>query len=540
VARSIERFVLALSATMTLAACEQQLPSRGGERWEEGRLLVKFKEGADPAAVAEVRSAVGTGGYEKLPLVGVDALLFESSVDVKEQIEGIGVWSELVEYAEPDFLYDTAMAPSDFDGGVMWGLSRIQAPLAWDGTMGSSTVIVAVIDTGVDTGHPDLAANIWKNTAEIANNGIDDDGNGYPDDVKGWDFVENDPTPNDDSAHGTHVAGTIGAVGGNGGLVGVSPNVRIMALRTLSPNGGSTSGNIKAIDYARRNGARVINASWGSYGYSTALRDAIGRAGQQGILFVAAAGNGDANGRGYDSDAGPMYPAGYDLPNILSVAASGGNDRLVSFSNYGATTVDLAAPGAEIASTVPGGDYAYMDGTSMASPHVAGAAALLLAASPTLSVSRLRDILLDTVDPVADLSGRVASGGRLNVNRAVVAALPSAEPTPAPTPAPADTWSWESAGGGSAHPYANDLDSTWSATQAGATEIRLRFSRISTEASYDYVILYDGAGAEVARYDGEKGSLESISVPGDTVYIRLVTDESITGYGFEVSEFGWR
>jgi hypothetical protein len=126
------------------------------------------------------------------------------------------------------------------------------------------------------------------------------------------------------------------------------------------------------------------------------------------------------------------------------------------------------------------------------------------------------------------------------VNRAVVAALPSADPTPTPTPEPADEWSWESAGGGSAHPYANDLDATWSATQDGATEIRLRFSRISTEASYDYVILYDGAGEEVARYDGEKGSLESISVPGDTVYIRLVTDESITGYGFEVSEFGWR
>lgn len=506
---------------------------------------MKFKEGADPAAVAEVRAAVGTAGYEKLPLVGADALLFDRSADVREVIGDIAVWGDLVEYAEPDFLYDAASQPSDFDGGLLWGLARIQAPGAWDGTTGSQEVVVAVIDTGVDTSHPDLASNVWRNTAEIASNGVDDDGNGYIDDVAGWDFVENDPTPNDDVAHGTHVSGTIGAVGGNGGLVGVSPNVRIMALKTLSPYGGSTSGNIYAIDYARRNGAQVINASWGSYGYSNAMREAISRAGQAGILFVAAAGNGDQYGRGLDADASPMFPAGYDLPNILSVAASGGNDRLASFSNYGAGSVDLAAPGAQIASTVPGGDYAYMDGTSMAAPHVAGAAALLLAAEPGLSVSRLRDLLLDTVDPVADLQGRVVTGGRLNVNRAVAAALPANDPDPEPEPDPEptpaeDEWSWEAAEGGSDHPYANDFDATWSATEPGASELRLRFSRISTESGYDFVVLYDGAGNEVASYDGEKGEVETVSIPGDTVYIRLVTDESITGYGFEVSAFGWR
>ena len=536
--------LLALAASsLALAACEPALPAeKNGERWEDGRLLVKFKEGADPVSVAEVRAAVGTAGYEKLPLVGADALLFDSAADVHEVIGDIGVWGDLVEYAEPDFLYDAAMQPSDFDGGLLWGLARIQAPSAWDGTMGSREVVVAVIDTGVDTSHPDLSANIWRNAGEIANNGIDDDGNGYTDDVTGWDFVENDPTPDDDAAHGTHVSGTIGAVGENGGLVGVSPNVRIMALKTLSPNGGSTSGNIYAIDYARRNGARVINASWGSYGYSNAMRDAISRAGQAGILFVAAAGNGDQYGRGLNADASPMFPASYDLPNVLSVAASGGNDRLVSFSNYGAGSVDLAAPGAQIASTVPGGDYAYMDGTSMASPHVAGAAALLLAAEPNLSVARLRQILLETVDPVADLQGRVVTGGRLNVNRAVAAALPVNDPTPdpEPEPEPADEWTWEAAEGGSDHPYVNDFDATWSATQPGASELRLRFSRVSTEAGYDYVILLDGAGNEVARYDGEKGEIETVAVPGDTVYIRLVTDESITGYGFEVSAFGYR
>ena len=549
-ARRHARFLIVLSVALGATACEAQLPAeKDGKRWADGRVLVKFRQDADPALVEEARLAIGTAGYEKLPLVGADALFFEPAVPVEDALGALAAYGDLVEYAEPDFLYDPAGSPTEFDGSLLWGLARIQAPVAWTRTEGSTDVVVAVIDTGVDTSHPDLAENVWRNTDEIPGNGVDDDGNGYPDDVNGWDFVNGDPTPNDDVAHGTHVAGTIGAVGGDGGIVGVSPNVRIMALKTLSPYGGTTSGNIKAIDYARRNGARVINASWGSYGYSNALRDAVARAGEAGVLFVAAAGNGDQYGRGLDADSSPMFPASYDLPNIVSVAASGGNDGLVSFSNYGAVTVDLVAPGADIASTVPGGEYAYMDGTSMAAPHVAGAAALVLAAAPELSVGRLRDALLETVDPVSSLEDRVATGGRLNVNRAVAQILPDGEPAPeepgepeAPgeEPPSEEAWSWAPASGGSAHPYEDDTDQTWSASEPGASEIRLRFSQISTEPGYDFVILYDAEGNEVARYDGELGEVESVSVPGDTVYIRLVTDYSITGYGFEVSEFGWR
>ena len=352
--RSILSLVLLSSA---LSACEPaMLPVRDGERYREGTVIVKFEDGADPVLVDEARASVAAS-YERIPLIGADALALPETLPVREAIDALAAYGELIDYAEPDFLYDPVGQPSEFDGQLLWGHAKINAPQAWNQTEGLASVLVAVIDSGVDVTHPDLANNIWRNPGEVAANGRDDDGNGYVDDVVGWDFAMGDANPDDDSFHGTHVAGTIGAVGGNGGLVGVAPKVKVMALKTLSPYGGSTSASIYAIDYARRMGAQVINASWGSYGYSNALRDAIARAGQANILFVAASGNGDAYGRGMDSDRSPMFPAGYDLPNIISVAATGQSDRLAGFSNYGRATVDIAAPGEGIASTVPGNDY---------------------------------------------------------------------------------------------------------------------------------------------------------------------------------------
>ncbi len=336
-------------------------------------------------------------------------------------------------YVEPNYKLRLSALPNDPDFGQLWGLHNngdgggvddadIDAPEAWDIKTGSS-IIVAVIDTGIDHLHPDLAANMWVNPEEIADNGIDDDGNGYIDDVNGYDFGDDDADPMDDVVgHGTHCAGTIGAVGNNSlGVCGVNWSVKLMACKIADATGGlDTAGAIAAIEYAWRNGARVSNNSWGGYGFSQALYDAIQVAGENGHLFVAAAAN-DAN----DNDATPAYPASFDLDNIIAVAATDRSDGLANFSNYGATTVDLGAPGVAILSTLPtagsqmGAEYGEAQGTSMATPHVTGAAALILAADDRLSVAALKAALLDNADPISSLSGKCVTGARLNVGNAM-------------------------------------------------------------------------------------------------------------------------
>ena len=285
----------------------------------------------------------------------------------------------------------------------------IDAPEAWDITTGNSDVVVAVIDTGIDYDHPDLAANIWINPGEIPGNGMDDDSNGYVDDVHGWNFVKNNKNPDDDHGHGTHVAGIIGAVGNNSiGVAGVAWNVKLMPLKVLDRRGrGFTSDVIEAINYAAHR-ADVINLSLGSNNFSQGMKDAIANAS---ALVVAAAGN-DGN----NNDETPSYPASYDLDNIIAVAATNHKDKLTGFSNYGATSVDLAAPGNLIASTYRGGRYAYMSGTSMATPHVSGGAALVMAAFPELNVDQdqVKDQILGGVDPIPSLQGITVTGGRLN------------------------------------------------------------------------------------------------------------------------------
>jgi subtilisin family serine protease len=273
-----------------------------------------------------------------------------------------------------------------------WGLNNtgqsggkvdadIDAPEAWDITRGDGSVVVGVIDSGIDYNHPDLAGAIWTNPKE-AIDGVDNDGNGYVDDVRGWDFYSNDNNPMDDNGHGTHVAGTIAATAANGiGVAGVA-NAKVMALKFLGADGtGSTSAAIAAVNYAtqmKKAGVNIplTNNSWGAGVGSTELYNAIRANADAGMLFVAAAGNGGSDQVGDNNDVTPNYPANYDVANVVSVAATDRLDNRGSFSNYGAVTVDLAAPGVTIASLAPNGGYVYMDGTSMASPHVAGAAAL--------------------------------------------------------------------------------------------------------------------------------------------------------------------
>ncbi len=336
-----------------------------------------------------------------------------------------------------------AAISSDPGSTSQWALDAISAPRAWDVTTGSRNVVVAVIDSGIDLSHPDLAANLWTNPGEIPGNGIDDERNGFVDDVHGWNFAANTSNVQDGYGHGTHVAGIIGAVGNNGvGVTGINWNVSIMPLKFQDDRGvGYTGDAIKAVQYAtimRRDfgvNVVVINASWGGgTGYASLLETAIRDAGSTGITFVAAAGNSGAN-----NDVATRYPSGYDLPNVIAVGACDSTGALAGFSDYGATAVDLAAPGTSIYSTLPGGQYGWLAGTSQATPQVSGTVALLAAAKPGITVAEVRTAILDSVDHPPALAGKVATGGRLNAFAALgsLGLAPVAPPTPAPAaPAP--------------------------------------------------------------------------------------------------------
>jgi subtilisin family serine protease len=333
-------------------------------------------------------------------------------------------------YAEPNYiLHADTTNPNDprFLSGEMYAISKIGAPQAWDTTQGSKSIVVGVVDEGIDTSHEDLSANIWTNPAEIPGNGIDDDGNGFIDDVNGYNFFDDTGTVFSGSAsefHATHVAGTIGAVGNNSvGGVGVNWNVSLMSLKFLGAGGGSTADAVRAYNYAKQmhdlwitsNGTkganiRVLNNSYGGGGYSQAAADAINALGQSGILFVAAAGNDAAN-----NDTSPHYPANYSLSNVISVTSTDSNDLLSGFSDFGVHAVMMGAPGSSILSTTPNNTYSVFSGTSMATPQVTGAAALLAAANPNLSVSQIRALLAFNGDPIAALAGKTLTGRRLSV-----------------------------------------------------------------------------------------------------------------------------
>lgn len=301
----------------------------------------------------------------------------------------------------------------------LWGISKVNAPLAWQTTKGSADVVVAVVDTGIDFNHPALKNNMWRNSAEVGGKpGVDDDGNGYVDDLFGADFISNNPTPMDDEGHGSHVAGTVAGNLPSESFFGVAPGVKLMAIKTHNTKGeGSKSSVVKGILYAADMGARVLNCSWGgapeAAQYDQLLFDAIEYANKKGALLVASAGNNSEN-----NDQIENYPSNYDLPGIVSVAASDKLDRKAYFSNFGVKSVDLSAPGLGIWSVESGGtSYTSLSGTSMASPHVSGAAALLASteAGQKMSAADLRDALMNNVEKIAEWRLRVISGGRLDV-----------------------------------------------------------------------------------------------------------------------------
>ncbi|HPB81642.1 MAG TPA: S8 family peptidase, partial [Spirochaetota bacterium] len=359
----------------------------------DDRIIVRYRSSAQGAAAA---ARHGSRVIRQFSQTGITVQSLKSGESVSSGIARLRRDPSVL-YAEPDYVLEAVSTPNDPDYNSLWGLTQIHCPEAWDYTSGSREVIVAVVDTGVDYTHPDLAANIWTNTGEIPDNGIDDDGNGYVDDIHGYNFFSYNNNPFDDNGHGTHCAGTIGAAGDNGtGVIGVSPSVSIMALKFLSAGGtGYTSDAIKCIAYAVANGARVLSCSWGGGYYSEALFDAIESARSQGVTVVIAAGN-----NGTNNDAAPFYPASYSSENIISVGASTPGDINAYFSNYGVESVDVFAPGTGILSTFPGGGYRYLDGTSMAAPHVTGAVAMYLASDGEITPASLRNVVMSSSDKI--------------------------------------------------------------------------------------------------------------------------------------------
>ncbi|MHC4110777.1 MAG: S8 family serine peptidase [Planctomycetota bacterium] len=410
--------------------------------YAEGELLVRFApqvDACEPSVdkASMLTSILGSASVEQEYSIVPELCLIRLPEGMTVE-EGIRLLSESndVLYVEPNYeVKALSVIPDDPMFDSLWNMHNtgqtggtadadIDAPEAWDiTTIGDSEVIVAVIDTGVDYQHPDLAANMWVNEAEFDGTaGIDDDNNGYVDDIYGYDFYNYDADPIDDAGHGSHVSGTIGAVSNNGvGVAGVCWNVKIMALKFLGSGGsGWSSDAISCIQYATLKGARVMNNSWGGGGYNSALEDAIRAAGDAGVLFIASAGNGWSN----DNDMFPHYPSSYDLDNVIAVLSTDYDDRLSDHSNFGITSVDIGAPGGDsgnkILSCDMDGGYTSKYGTSMAAPHVSGACALVWSVCPMLPHMEVKDLIMRTVDPLPMLAGSCVSGGRLNLHRAVL------------------------------------------------------------------------------------------------------------------------
>jgi subtilisin family serine protease len=418
-------FVPSVEASQSQMTRQDPLPAHAN------RLLIHAKPGKD---LRRLHVRHGNRLLRKLGDLNVELVETCKEGALCQMIERYAAHPD-VEFVEPDYFVSADAVPNDpgFVDGKLWSLQNtgqmggkpgadMQAVEAWSAIRSAYNVIVAVVDSGVRYTHEDLAANMWRNPREIPGNGIDDDGNGYVDDVFGINAVTGSGDPMDDYGHGTHVAGIIGALGDNRrGSVGVAWRVRIMACKFMGSTGrGAHSDAIQSIEYARKHGASIINLSWGGNNYSAALQKAISAAMSEGIIVVAAAGN-----QASDNDARPFYPASFALDNLIAVAASTRHDLLaVDFSNYGARSVHVAAPGSDIYSTWHTADNAYvmLTGTSMAAPHVAGLLALMKVRFPSDSYQKqIRRVVLGT-DPMKLPAGRSIQGGRINMRKAL--ALP--------------------------------------------------------------------------------------------------------------------
>ncbi len=406
-----------------------------GIQYSSNQIVLKTATPEAKTDIIHLGARTGIKVVRAFPQTGILLVDLPPKLSVKAAVENYSK-SGLVEFAEPNYVYeaDGLKTPDDPKLGQLWGLHNpgdgscaadadIDAPEAWKKTTGSRDFIIAVIDTGIDYRHKDLKRNIWVNEVEKKGlSGIDDDDNGYVDDVYGIDTFNGDSDPMDDHYHGTHVAGTIGAAGDNGrGIVGVMWQARIMALKFLDDSGsGFTSDAIEALEYVldmKKNHGhdiRVTNNSWGGGGASEALKCIIRQLKKEGILFVASAGNAQSN-----NDVIPHYPSAYRISNIIAVASTDCGDELSWFSNWGPTAVDIAAPGSDILSTMPGNTYGYLSGTSMATPHVSGLAGLIWAQRSDWPWRKVRNKVFNRGDHLSSLEGLIKKERRINANKAV-------------------------------------------------------------------------------------------------------------------------
>lgn len=528
-----------------------------------GQYVVKMKSGMSTMSARSLVNILGADKVEAITPESHAFLVTRPSVETAayslqslKQVSGI-------EYVEPNYIYKIQGTfegtPNDAKFGDLWGMSNtgqvtpansdegtpavtgipgtdIGALQAWMITTGSKDVKIAVIDTGIDYTIPDLADNVWTNEVEL--NGkpsIDDDNNGCVDDIHGCNFAGNTGDPKDDHGHGSHVSGTIAASGNNGiGVAGVAWNATLVGVKFLDASGSGTLDNaVKSIDYATRVGVKLMSNSWGGGGFSQALLDSINRAKDAGILFVAAAGN-----DGTDNDASPAYPASYQADNIISVAAVDAAGNLADFSCYGKTSVHVAAPGVHVLSNVPAvasaTGFANWSGTSMATPHVSGVAALLMAQHPEQNYATIKSRIMAGARPLAALRGKMVTAGMLNAYYALTDTVAPMDPR--------DPFYWPrvAATASSSHPYEDNAKQSWTLTAPGAANIAVHFSTFDMEQGFDFVTLKDKAGNVIAKLSGAKGDFYSPVVAGDTVIIEMTSDGSVHKNGFDIVELAYQ
>ncbi|MBK5240656.1 S8 family serine peptidase [Clostridium sp.] len=400
--------------------------NNGKIKFKEGEILVKAKI----SSIETIEKKYSVKSQNNLNKQ-VDIVKFDNNKYSMEEML-LNLNNDLnIEYAEPNYVSKLFDLPENEPGfSDMWGLNNIissgidiNVKTAWGINTGSPDVVVGVIDTGIDYNHEDLKENIWINGSETPNNGIDDDNNGYVDDYNGWDFADMDNDLYDDHGHGTHVSGIIAASSNGIGIVGVAPTIKIMPMKAADLQGNMyTSDIINAIQYGASKGVKLFNCSFGGDAFSQAQYDVMKNTD---ALFMCAAGNGDINGNGLDNDSYvKSYPASFDLPNIISVASMDKYGYLSTFSNYGQVSVDIAAPGSSILSTVPGG-YGYKNGTSMATPYVTGVAALVLSVNMDLSSIEVKNCILKSTHKLPQLEDKIATGAIVDAYGAMAVAKPS-------------------------------------------------------------------------------------------------------------------
>jgi subtilisin family serine protease len=467
-------FAIAIALPMNFTMAQAEVPAIAQEHVPDEVIVGYFDKGS-PAENALVRTnsrkTINAVAFEKISSLATNTEVVKLANGVSVEVAIARLKNQPgIRFVEPNYIVKALDTSNDpyFTNGSLWGMfGSSTSPAnafgsnsakAWnDGYVGSSDVVIGVIDEGMQVLHPDLSANIWVNPGDSTKDGFDNDGNGFVDDINGWDFVNNNASVYDGGKldkHGTHVAGTIGAKGGNGfGVAGVNWNVKIISTKFLGANGGTTANAVAALDYLTNLKTRTTNPvnliasnnSWGGGGFSQALLDAINRSGNAGMLFIAAAGNSTTN-----NDSTASYPSNYSCTTstgawdcVIAVAAIDSAGAIASFSSYGATKVDLGAPGVGIWSTLPG-TYGSYSGTSMATPHVTGAAALCKSINPSITAEGVRAAILNSVAATGSLAGKTATNGRLDIG-AMKSLCPkspqttlliSASPTAAPAPGP--------------------------------------------------------------------------------------------------------